>query len=338
MAQTTIGWTSTPCPNSGGLLPGYTFNPWFGCQKVHEGCATCYAEAFDKRLGGDHWGPGSSRRMIFGQWNALAKWNAIAKARRVPASVFSASMADIFEDQPLDKPVVNQLDRPVEMPQMFWNRYEHLGSRADGKRLWSVPALRLRLLDLVSELPWLKFLLLTKRPQNILSMVPREWLVRWPENVMTGTSISLASHFAQYHLALMGVPGSHFLSIEPILGEIDAERVPLGWNPDDRDESHGESCFYDAFDTLTGTSANAPSRMLWVIAGCESKGRFAGRFADGAVPAMVKLAMQCRENQIAFFPKQIPIDGQISTKPDDRWPEILRHQQFPNWISKCPTT
>ena len=33
MAETTIEWTATHLPD-GTVLPGYTFNPWIGCQKV----------------------------------------------------------------------------------------------------------------------------------------------------------------------------------------------------------------------------------------------------------------------------------------------------------------
>lgn len=31
----------------------HTFNPWWGCTKVHSGCAHCYAESTDARWGGD---------------------------------------------------------------------------------------------------------------------------------------------------------------------------------------------------------------------------------------------------------------------------------------------
>ncbi len=31
-----------------------TFNPWIGCTKVSPACDRCYAEAWDKRYGGEH--------------------------------------------------------------------------------------------------------------------------------------------------------------------------------------------------------------------------------------------------------------------------------------------
>ena len=41
-----------------------TVNFWWGCTKVGPGCDHCYAEAFDKRVGGSHWGLDAPRRKI----------------------------------------------------------------------------------------------------------------------------------------------------------------------------------------------------------------------------------------------------------------------------------
>lgn len=30
----------------------HTFNPWVGCQRISPGCTNCYAEAYDRRVGG----------------------------------------------------------------------------------------------------------------------------------------------------------------------------------------------------------------------------------------------------------------------------------------------
>ena len=40
----------------------HTFNPWIGCMKVSPACDNCYAEAWDQRFGGGHWGAGAQRR------------------------------------------------------------------------------------------------------------------------------------------------------------------------------------------------------------------------------------------------------------------------------------
>ena len=58
----------------------HTFNPWWGCTAVSAGCDHCYAEAFDNRMGGDHWGKGKPRR-TFGDahWREPIAWNEAAK-------------------------------------------------------------------------------------------------------------------------------------------------------------------------------------------------------------------------------------------------------------------
>ena len=45
VANSAISWTT------------HTFNGWWGCFKVSEGCRKCYAETFAKRTGRSIWGP-----------------------------------------------------------------------------------------------------------------------------------------------------------------------------------------------------------------------------------------------------------------------------------------
>lgn len=78
----------------------HTFNPWWGCTKVSPGCTNCYADAFDHRLGGKHWGA-TAERKFFGDkhWREPLKWAKDAASRGVRERVFCASMADVFEDR-----------------------------------------------------------------------------------------------------------------------------------------------------------------------------------------------------------------------------------------------
>jgi protein gp37 len=87
--ETAISWTH------------HTFNPWWGCQRVSPGCTNCYAETFDKRIGGKHWGPTAPRR-FFGpkHWAEPLKWARAAAKAGERHRVFCASMADVFEDRP----------------------------------------------------------------------------------------------------------------------------------------------------------------------------------------------------------------------------------------------
>lgn len=77
-----------------------TFNPWWGCFKISPGCKHCYADAFDHRLGGKHWGIDAARK-FFGDkhWREPEKWCAAAVANGTRRRVFCASMADVCEDR-----------------------------------------------------------------------------------------------------------------------------------------------------------------------------------------------------------------------------------------------
>lgn len=164
----------------------HTFNPWWGCQKVSEGCKHCYAEVLDNRYNHEkpHWGPGSDRRpMSEAHWKQPIKWNAAAEKARKPAKVFCASMADVFEGHE--------------------KTYGYLE----------------RLFRLIQETPWLTWQLLTKRPENILNLIPREWQSDFPKNIITGTSVENQAETQRIaHLAK--VPGPHFLSCAPLLGPL----------------------------------------------------------------------------------------------------------------------
>jgi len=85
-ANTEISWTDA------------TFNPWWGCTKVGPGCDHCYAEAFDRRVGGSHWGAGAPRRLIK-DWSGPMKWQREAERTGRRPWVFCASMADVFDNE-----------------------------------------------------------------------------------------------------------------------------------------------------------------------------------------------------------------------------------------------
>lgn len=71
-----------------------TVNFWWGCTKVGPGCDHCYAETFDKRVGGAHWGQGVPRRQIASAAKTLEKLN-----RQGGKRVFIQSMSDLFDNE-----------------------------------------------------------------------------------------------------------------------------------------------------------------------------------------------------------------------------------------------
>jgi len=167
----------------------HTFNPWWGCVKVSDGCKRCYADTLARRYGHDVWGPGKPRR-TFGEkhWAEPLNWNAAAQREAQRARVFCSSMADVFEDHPT--------------------------AHAERPKLW----------QLIRATPWLDWQMLTKRPENIPGMVPPDWDVGYP-NVWLGTSVEDDRVLSRVR-DLVAVPAVvHFLSVEPLIGPID--RLPV---------------------------------------------------------------------------------------------------------------
>lgn len=74
-----------------------TINFWWGCTKVGPGCDFCYAETWDHRLGGAHWGQGVPRRKIKGAIDAIHKLNRRAGKNGADIHVFIQSMSDLFD-------------------------------------------------------------------------------------------------------------------------------------------------------------------------------------------------------------------------------------------------
>lgn len=166
----------------------HTFNPWWGCSKVSEGCKFCYAEAFSKRYGHDIWGINKNRRLMSdAHWQEPIKWDKMAKKEGIRYRVFCASMADVFEENA----PAGQLER-----------------------LWNV----------IRQTPNLDWQLLTKRPHRIAENLPADWKNGY-ENVWLGTSVE--DDRVIYRIDyLISVPAIiHFISVEPLLGPL--SNLPL---------------------------------------------------------------------------------------------------------------
>ncbi len=200
----------------------HTFNPWWGCVKVSPGCHHCYAETLSKRFGNNIWGPAkTTSRRTFGpkHWAEPFKWNAEAAKAGQRKRVFCASMADVFEAHPM-------LD----------------DERA---KLWV----------LIEATPNLDWLLLTKRPENIMRMTPDAWALGLPANVWAGTSVEDQQRADERIPELLRVPARvRFLSCEPLLGPINLDHYLI----DDWTRIGGNVHYHDR------------PALHWVISGGES--------------------------------------------------------------------
>ena len=155
---------------------------------------------------------------------------------------------------------------------------------------------RADLFDLIRQTPNLDWLLLTKRPQNILAHIGQaakvaasqaafDFLDRWlagraPSNVWLGTSVENQAAADERIPALLEIPAAvRFLSCEPLLGPVNL----TPWLGRDREDELGD---YDGVD--------------WCIVGGES-----GTGARPMAPAWAHdIMLQCVAAGTSFFFKQ----------------------------------
>ena len=220
----------------------HTFNPWRGCTKVSAGCANCYAETMSARnpavLG--QWGPRGTRVIAAeSYWRQPLKWDRHAAAAGERRRVFCASLADVFEG-------------PETMPESEWPKVE---------------AARHRLFNLIEQTPNLDWLLLTKRPQNLESMLPwtsehaGEYRERFWHNVWIGTSVENQATADERIPHLLKVPARvRFLSCEPLLGPVDLKLCSVAYHRwrETRESSHDRGIHW----IIVGGESGAQARPM----------------------------------------------------------------------------
>lgn len=305
--KTDIGWTD------------HTFNPWWGCTKVSQGCKHCYAETVAARWAGDKlpvWGPDAGRRR-FGEhhWEEPILWNARARRDGVRRRVFCGSMCDWLEDRD---------DLLAEL---------------------------VRLLDVIRITPGLDWLLLSKRPELFHRRLQQArgflagsadpglaaWLTRWvkgtpPVNVWGGVSIEDQPNADRRIPELLALPFVlRFLSVEPLLSYI---RLPMITDCGEDIEDDAERAAWGLPETIIGDCLDTlgPRRIDWVIIGCENLSGRAGRPAEGAwVSSLVR---QCRSAGVPVFVKQLERGGRV-VRSLPLFPAPLQIQEFPNLDSEA---
>jgi protein gp37 len=249
-----------------------TVNFWWGCTKVGPGCDHCYAEKWDARTGGAHWGVGVPRRKIAGAVKLIhrldnqyadyaadaicAIGNAKAFGLPVPVltttrRVFIQSMSDLFD-----------LEVPLEWFAEAWDHIE-----------------RCRRLALQ---------IVTKRVSVVERRLAEIGRTSWPKHaglIITVVNQAEADRDVPRLLALkakLGIPWVG-LSIEPMLGPIDLTSIKRA----------GAQGFMRPLDGRFNT-------LDWVICGGES-----GKLARPMHPDWPRsLRDQCAAAGVPFFFKQ----------------------------------
>jgi protein gp37 len=278
----------------------HTFNPWRGCTKVSPGCTHCYAEAMSKRnpavLG--IWGD-KGTRVVASQsmWRQPPRWDDEAREtiyrdftleqrqrgdhHASRPRVFCASLADVFEDR-------DELFEP-----------------------------RARLFDLIDRTPYLDWLLLTKRPDNIRRF--------WPEHDEDVVERDCDDELCSIHLKGRDCEGSegdccwHVGWLPrlpyPVPSALYRNNVWLGTTVEDCNRAEERIPILDGLTDLcpirflsmepllelVSLSRYEPESIDWVIVGGES--------GPGARPYNVDWAREiirdCRSLRIPVFHKQV---------------------------------
>ena len=232
----------------------YTVNAWTGCSKISPACKNCYAEhdtpvrvaehqlakqldapIFGLKIRLPMWG-GHDKRTGEGYRVEAVGWEKQLRAlnRRAAAfrkgyestgakyyerpRVFINSLSDTFEE----------FKGPIYRKQN--GRFEVVANSLDD--------VRRRLFTVIEECAELDILLLTKRPQNVLGMVPLSWVGTndfyrthggWPSHVWFGTTVENQVMADERIPELLRIPARvRFLSMEPLLGEVDLKMdIPI---------------------------------------------------------------------------------------------------------------
>lgn len=268
-AQTPIEWADD------------THNPWHGCTKISAGCRNCYAAALDARnLHGKvtHWGDHAPRRLASVStelqphlWQA--RWledraKALLERRRPPPArrVFCGSMCDVAEDRP------------------------------------DLVARRAALVATIHICSWLRWLLLSKRPENFDRLFDWRASARpplaphlpagAPPWVALGASVEDRDACRRVPALLDAEACWRFLSVEPLLESV---RLPLErtcWTCEGTGYDGRGACF-----ACTGTGIR---KIDWVIVGGES----GTRARPCCLTWIGEVVEQCREAHVPVFVKQ----------------------------------
>lgn len=292
-----------------------TLNLWHGCTKVSQGCQFCYAELLSTQMRETTaWGPKGTRVEVKTWRSILNKIRKRAKKENRRLRVFCQSMSDTFEG-------------PETMG----------GKDSDNWKL--VSQLQDELLgEIIFEYPELDFLLLTKRPENVLAVChrhdePRDDSIGYdgsyyvfPSNLWIGTSVEDQKTADERIPHLLQIPATvRFLSCEPLLGEVMLTKAfyPVCKNCDgpgiypQNDPDALECCPYcDGQGFLEDGSIEGDLQPInWVICGGES--------GPNARPLNPKWARsirdQCVEASVPFFFKQFGEWAEMSVVGHDAY-------------------
>lgn len=322
--ETGISWTHA------------TFNPVRGCDPVSPACDHCYAELLSKRnpavLG--KWGSETAggTRVVAAEkyWLEPIKWNKQAAAEGVRKRVFCESLGDVFEDW--TGPMLDHLGQQLFERDFGWS--------TTGTNALTIDGVLRRLFITIDATPWLDWLLLTKRPENIRRKWSfldgdttgriREFMdekeshdvsTLWRRNVWLGTTVEnqeYANKRIPELLKCRDLVPVLFLSCEPLLGSVDLRNIQV---PTESHKRGPDQPNDNLLDVLSGEVCSGETGCIvaedqptidWVIAGGESKAKARPSHPDW----FRSLRDQCNAAGVPFHFKQWG-EWQDGSSPDD---------------------
>jgi protein gp37 len=171
-----------------------TWNPVAGCTVISPGCTNCYAMRMARRLEamGQQKYAGTTRMS-----GGRPKWNGVVRldedSLKLPATwrtgrmIFVNSMSDLFHDQV-----------PLEFVR--------------------------RVFEAMTATPQHTYQILTKRAERLEELAPE---LDWPNNVWMGVSVESADYLHRIGPLRRTKAAIKFLSLEPLLGPLDAMNLEM---------------------------------------------------------------------------------------------------------------
>lgn len=294
----------------------HTFNHVIGCSKKSPGCKNCYAEYdMGTRRGRVVWGVNGTRSVTsYSYWRQPLKWDKEAKAAGERRRVFCASLADVFEDW--GGQVIDSKGCPVwwkegmygdalcdvdGIPPLNTFTEDFIAKNYQAEEIsdfipLTFDIIRKYLFRLIEKTPNLDWLLLTKRIENAILMVPENWQSKFPDNVWIGTTVENQAMCDERVPIIATLPAKvKFISMEPMLEPIKIMKE---------------------YPTGKGL-ANFGALLSMIIVGGESghhRRPFEAEWARS-------IRDQCAEYEVPFFMKQM---DKLQPIPED-----LMIRQFP---------
>ena len=194
---------------------------------------------------------------------------------------------------------------------------------------------------------WHTHLILTKRieraaklltPDNLLIETGRPEL---HQSILTGCSCSTQDDLNKMLPHLLQIPGRHWLSLEPLLEEIDLSYNGVGitcpeckgkgyitnrkhWmHSSNTGDDTGQNWCTDCNNLTSGINPIIAG-IDWVVVGCESGSK--RRPCD--IEWVRSVVRQCERPEVPVYVKQLEINGKVVTKLKD-FPPDLRIQEQP---------